>query len=500
MIWPKISNLFLFLALVAGSGLFLSCETRESPESRPNVIVLVSDDQGYGDFSAYGGAETVDTPNLDRLAARGTRFTNAYVTAPICSPSRVALLTGRYQQRWGSYGYSSVHLPQEEITLAELLQDQGYATGIVGKAHYGSPTGPTSSHFPLNHGFDTFYGREEGTIDYVRHSREAADKYPPDLADHMGVGPFWDDSTEVEPDGYSTDLFTERALQFIEDHRDEPFFLMLSYNEVHLFTHQLSDEHLERHDLDKVPELQAGSTRDEYLDWYVNTVAPNTPDGRKRYLIHLNELDASVGKVLDKLEDEQLTENTLVVYLSDNGGSPRTYADNAPLSGNKYTLAEGGIRVPFLISWPDHLPEGKTSDELVTSLDVVPTVAGALGVDLPADRTYDGIDLMPHLRQERAELDRSTLYWTGFKPFETSPPDHPEGSPQALLHERTGDSHGWAVRDDEYKLRFLGETREFKLYNVAEDPGEHHDLSDQMPQKVSQMRKDWEQWFERVGR
>jgi len=494
----------VFGALVVAMGsLSTPCHGQDVAEARPpNVLLLIADDQGYGDFGAYGGAADASTPHLDRLAARGTRFTNAYVTAAICSPSRDGLLTGRYQQRWGSYGYGSAHLPADETTLAELLREQGYATAMIGKAHYGSVDGATgvdAPGFPLNHGFDTFFGRRGGTIDYVRHARGVADTYAPDIASQMGIGPFWEDTTRVDQYGYTTNLFTERALDFIGQPREQPFFLMLSYNAVHLFIHQFTDVQLARQGFEDVPELAPGTESWEtYLRWYVRTVEPNTPQGRERYLTHLEKMDRSVGRVLGKLERTGQARRTLIVFLSDNGGSPFNYSKNAPLSGNKYTVAEGGIRVPFVVSWPARLPQGKVSDELVSALDVFPTVAAAAGATLPPDRPYDGTSLLPYLTGEQAGIDRNTLYWTGFQPLEAEPPDPPPGSPRAFMLSRQGDRHGWAVRHGDYKLRFLGESRTYRLYDVADDPGEHRDLSDRQPERVERLRRMWTTWHKKM--
>ena len=284
-------SLFLFTLF------FSSCHTSKKQEvpPKPNIIIIVSDDQGYGDFSAYGGAPDVHTPHMDTLAKRGVRFTYAYAPSTISSISRCGLLTGRYPQRWGSFDGSNAHLPDEEITLAEQLKNHGYVTAIYGKSFYGKANGPNDPNFPLNHGFQEFYGREGEIIDYVRHKKRDRRRYPDEMADYLGVGPWYENDSLADQQGYSTDLITDRALSFIDHHQNTPFFLMVSYNAVQQFIHQMTDEQLKQERMEKVPEwMPKKKTWEDYQEWYKKIVGSNTLQGRLMYLFHLQKIDESI--------------------------------------------------------------------------------------------------------------------------------------------------------------------------------------------------------------
>jgi len=466
--------------------------------NKPNVLLIITDDQGYGDFSAYGGAADAQTPHLDNLASRGVRFTQAYVSMSVCSPSRMAMLTGRQQQRWGVYNFGA-RFPESEITLAEQLKAQGYQTGMVGKAHYGPVSGPGEAEFPTSHGFNYFFGKEGGTMDYIRHKISDRKGFSTKMANHLGVGPFWENDKQVDMEGYSTDIIRDKSLQYINEHKDKPFFLMVSFNAVHLFTHQIPDEDLKLMGIDKVPDWDpATGDWDEYLEWYVNTVRPNTPQGRERYLYHLNKLDEAIGSLTDKLKQEGLDENTIVVFASDNGGSPRTYADNMPLTGNKYILEEGGIRVPFVMSWPKHLPQGKVYEQTVSGMDIFPTLHAALNIELP-QTNIDGKNLLPYINGENSDNPHEWLFWTGF---------HLKGKPRAYddpngalaRHDKTyyGDETGWAVRYQNWKLRYYGRTDTYGLFDLDKDISEQHNLADQHPDLVEKMTTRFFEWHEEI--
>ena len=230
-------------------GLILSgcgTKTNSGPEL-PNIILIVSDDQGYADLSINGTLDDVSTPNLDRLAASGIRFTQAYATSPICNTSRCAIITGVYQQRFGMQWYGGPGISEwDNPTMAELLKEAGYTNGYVGKVHYGRPNGPGARNYPLEHGFDEFFGSENARIHYLKHSREAIDTFDalraknPEPSNSWGMGPFRDGEEEVDMEGLSTEIFGEKARDFIARHQSHPFFLYLSFNAVHNFTHQLT--------------------------------------------------------------------------------------------------------------------------------------------------------------------------------------------------------------------------------------------------------------------
>ena len=468
---------------------------QDAIKNKPNILLIVSDDQGYADFSAYGDLKEARTPNLDRLAESGVRFTNAYVTMSICSPSRCGFLTGRYQQRWGVYSYGA-KLPGDEITIAEQLKAAGYKTGMVGKSHYGGYNGPEASEFPLNHGFDEFFGREGGTMDYLRHTVNDSEPFTPYMANHLGIGPWYDNDSLTDQQGYSTDLITDRALDFIERNRNQSFFLFLSFNEVHNFTHQIPEEDLQQMGLGKVPDWEpVEGTWDEYMEWVVDAIEPNTPQGRQRYLYHLRELDDAVGRIQKKLEETGLKENTLIIFFSDNGGSPATYSNNDPLRGHKYLLEEGGIRVPFVISWPAIFPKKAVYHPMISSLDIFPTIHAASGMEIPQDRDYDGMNLIPYITGELSSEPHDALFWTGFSLEAEKPVFDDPASPNARYYRQIGgDRHGWAIRHKNWKLRYFGETHNYALYDLENDVGELENLIEQNPEiaeKLKKMFKDW---------
>ncbi|RCW37597.1 sulfatase [Marinilabilia salmonicolor] len=499
----RFGSYFLAMEVTAAVGL-LGCgspdaDTSGKPGAQPNVLLIVSDDQGYADFGAFGGRSDVKTPNLDNLANSGVRFSNAYVTMSICSPSRMSILTGRQQQRWGVYNYGA-SLPDSEITLAEQLKEQGYSTGMVGKSHYGSYAGPEAPEFPTNHGFDYFYGKEGGTMDYLRHKAADREDFTTKMANHLGIGPFWENEQLKDTTGYSTDIILDKSLEFINRHQRDPFFLMVSFNAVHLFTHQIPEEDLKKMGVEKVPDWDPETgTWAEYLEWYVNTVKPNTPEGRKRYLYHLHRMDDAIGALLGNLEEKGLRENTIVVFISDNGGSPRTYAINDPLRGNKYILDEGGIRVPMVVSWPEKIKGGRVFDKMVSGMDIFPTLHDALGMEMPRDREIDGVSLLPAIQGEVAEAPHEWLFWTGFHPTgEPKTYDDPDGA--LARHDRTynGDLNGWAVRYGNWKLRFYGTSGTYGLYDLSADIGESNNLAKRHPELVERMMSRYYQWHENI--
>ncbi len=417
--------------LLSGSGLHTNICAKDSQKTKrkPNVLLIIADDQGYADFGVFGGAADVHTPNLDNLAAMGTRFSNGYVTASISSPSRCGILTGRYQQRWGVSDYAAT-LPATEITIAEQLKAEGYRTCYIGKSHYGGAKKQIS-----------------------------------------GIGQFWDNDVLVNKTDYSINSLTERCLDFIDRNKKHPFFLMVSFNAVHLFIHQLTKEQLEADGFKNVPDWNpTEDTYKSYLDWYVNTVKPNTPEGRKRYLIHLQELDKAVGKLIKKLKRKRILKNTLIIYLSDNGRSPRTYANNT-LKGNKYILEEDGIRVPYLMVMPGTIPKGLVYKPMVSSLDIFPTIMSVIDVEMPSEIDYDGVNLIPFITNKNKKQPHEALYWTG------------------------GDKTGWAIRKGNWKLRYFGIDKKYELYNLATDISETKDLSVHEPEMLQEMKGLFFEWL-----
>lgn len=444
---------------------------------RPNILLIVSDDHGHADRSALGSPDA-RTPALDRLAAEGTTFTDAYVTAPICSPSRAALITGRYQQRWGATWFDSSEIGPDR-TIAERLRDAGYATGYFGKVHYGSEAGPHDRGAPPRHGFDeSFYGlagQSMGRLHYLRHSRADVDAYG-DAAEAMGVQPLWQGDEPVEVDEFLTDAFADRAASFIERHRDEPFFAMVAFNAVHNFAWQLPAHELERRGLPAFEDWHPGAA--EYLDWYDGAISPNLPNGRAYYLAQLERMDQSIATLLTTLDDLGLADDTIVVYLTDNGGSACNFGDNGELRGTKYTLWEGGIRVPFLVRWPEVAPAGASHDQVVSALDLAATFSAAAGA---ATDDLDGLDLVDVLA---------------------------EGAGHTALHWDC--DWQWAVRQGDWKLSWCDASSPtahyirtvehtsagdgYFLADLARDRAERHDLSAAHPEVVADLVARHQAW------
>ncbi|MEV0644295.1 sulfatase-like hydrolase/transferase [Phytomonospora sp. NPDC050363] len=462
-----------------------------TPPRRPNVVWIVSDDHGYADRSRLGIHPAVRTPALDRLAEEGVSCTEAYVSAPICSPSRAGIVSGTHQRRWGVRWFDDAAFPPDHIpTVAEVFKDSGYATGYFGKVHYG-PEGPGDRACPDNHGFDEAYyglaGMQQGRLNYLRHSRAAVDEYGPEASWRMGVQPMFDGGEESELEGFLTTELGDRARDFATRHAAEPFFLQLAFNAVHNFCWQLPDDELAKRGLPERADWDENVS--DYVDWYDGAISPKLEHGREYYLAQLELMDAEVGRLLDTLDRLGLSEDTLVVYTTDNGGSTCNYGDNTPLAGTKYTLWEGGVRVPLIARWPaGGLPAGQDRDGLVSTLDLMPTALAAAGVDPARWDHCDGVDQLAHWRGEE-ESGHRALYWdSGFQ---------------------------WAVRDARFKLRYAdGDSPTAKgilqvehtsvgdglaLYDLAADPGETRDLAAERPEVVTRLRADWSRWHETVG-
>ena len=434
-----------FLLLL--SWLFASNTGIWAGVAQPNIVLIIADDLGYGDLGCYGAADA-STPHLDRLAERGMRFTDAYVTAPICSPSRAGLLTGRYQQRFGyfdNWDTELVGLPSSEFTLAQLLRREGYRTSLVGKWHLGySP-----NQHPTELGFDEFYGFLQGAHDYYDLSLPSIapekSSFQKRLRPFAGDSPFneplYRNTEPVSDRGYLTERFSDEAVGFIERNHRQPFFLVLSYSAPH------APQQAPR---EQVARFQTG---DPIRDAYLAMVAV---------------LDTGVGEISKTLSRLGLEKNTLIFFISDNGGweskdsDPYWYSgsSNAPFRGGKRRLYEGGIRVPVIVSWPGEIPAGSTSSQLVSSLDVLPTCLAAAGSQLLRDRIFDGHNLL-ELPPDGTPL-RDHLVWT-------------------MEPDRT-----YAVRKGRWKLIHLeGET---ELFDLSQDSGEKQDLSVRNPDRVAQLQ------------
>ena len=382
----------------------------------PNFVVILADDLGYADVG-FQGLQDFATPNIDRLAARGVRFTNAYVSHPYCSPSRAGLLTGRYQHRFGHVHNPKFRagegLPLSETLLPQALAEAGYMSGIVGKWHLGD----APRFHPLKRGFDEFFGLLGGGHDYFKSAGADAREYLIPLEAH---------GEPVPVEGYLTEQLTEAALDFVRRHAGHPFFLYLSYNAPH-------------GPLQAPPEL---------LD-RVNSISDPR---RQTYAAMVTSLDDGVGEVLALLEELGISEGTMVFFLSDNGGPTLANAsDNTPLRATKGTVYEGGVRVPFVLAWPGQLPAGRAYDAPVSALDIFPTVVGTAGIETATN--LDGVNLMPYLLGAESAPPHEQLFW----------------------HSDEGGQ--FATRTAEHKLvRVLA--REPELYAIGEDISESSPVSE----------------------
>ena len=454
--------------------------------ARPNVVVILSDDHGYADRGACAVDPRVLTPHLDALAAGGVTCTDAYVTAPICSPSRAGLIAGRYQARWGVHWFGDSAFPSAYPSIAERFTELGYATGYLGKVHYGKED-VGDRGCPPHHGFaETFYGlagQQMGRLNYLHHSEAAVDEYGPAASWRMAVQPMLEGDEPVELEGFLTDELGRRACEFITRHESEPFFLQLSFNAVHNFCWQLPAEELRRRGLPGCSDW-TGDAEPDYADWYDGVISPNLEHGREYYLAQLELMDAQIGNVLGTLDRLGLADDTIVVYLTDNGGSTCNYADNTPLRGTKYTLWEGGIRVPFLVRWPaGGIAGGRRCDGVVSSMDLYPSLLSAAGADVSAYADADGRDQL--------EL------WRGG-----------ESAGHGELHWDVG--YAWAVRAGDWKLSYTdgasataqglrivehaepGDGR--RLTDLRNDPGETSDLADERPDVLADLLARHDAW------
>lgn len=414
------------------------------PKTRkPNIVILLADDLGYADTSMHGSKD-IKTPNIDSIANNGVRCTNGYVSAPYCSPTRAGLLTGRYQQRFG-HEFNPViaknggkdGLPLDQRTIADLLRASGYVTGLIGKWHLGEE----KEQHPQSRGFDDFFGFLTGMHSYVE-------------ADDKNQGPILRGRDKAKLDGYLTDVLSKEATQFIERNKDRPFFLYLAFNAVH--------------------------TPMEAPDPALKEFAGVKDENRRKYLAMTRKLDDAVGQVLAKLRELNLEEDTIVFFLSDNGGPTTKFAPNGslnfPLRGSKGDTWEGGIRVPFVVMWKGTLPANKTYDHPVISLDILPTSLAAAKANPKLDKSLDGVNLLPFLEGKKTEAPHDALFWRF-------------GSQMAI---RKGDYV--LVRPSMGTKEYENIAKSPLLFNLKDDIGQQKDLAAKEPDRVRAMQAEWDRW------
>ena len=467
--WPS-----LIRWLLLGSLLW---QTEVTEARQPNILLICADDLGYGELGCQGNTE-IPTPHIDSLAAEGTRFTQGYVTAPYCSASRAGFMTGRYQTRFGyefnPIGADNEHpdagLPSSELTLAEHLKSGGYATGLIGKWHLGGH----ANYHPHRHGFDEFFGFTheghyfvpppyQGVTTMLRRKslpggqegRWISKNQHLILTTHMGNNePAYDANNPIVRDGqpivestYLTSALAREASLFIRRHQERPFFLYLSFNAVHSPL-QATNEELER--FKHIPDIH-----------------------RRIFAAMLTSMDKAIGRVLKTLTELQLENETLIFFLSDNGGPTRELTSkNGPLRGEKGTVYEGGLRVPFILKWPGKILAGKVEKRPVLSLDIFATAAAAANLPVPSNKPLDGVNLLSYLPSSSDRLPHENLYWR-------------LGTRSAL---RSGD---WKIVRQKASRKTGPSPGSWELYHLAEDISESNNLADQHPDQVVKLEALW---------
>ena len=429
----------------------------QRPPRRPNVIVILMDDLGVHDLGCLG-ANDLKTPNIDRLASSGVRFTNWYSNAPVCAPARAALMTGRYPLRAGMPA-NGLNLPSKEKTVASVLKTGGYATALTGKWHLGS----TPDTVPNAHGLDYFYGFHSGCVDYYSH------RYYWGEPKTVNYHDLWRNRDEIFDDGrYLTERITQEAVGFIDTHRTSPFFLYCAFNAVHYPMH--------------VPR--------KYIDRF-----PHLGRERQTYAAMLSAADDGVGEILRAVASAGIRDNTVIFFLGDNGATtearaglnqqPATAGDNAPFRGFKFSVFDGGMHVPALMSWPGVVPANQIVRELAMTADILPTVCKAAGVPLPADRTIDGFDILP-VASSHARSPHDSIYWANGKQLAVR-----RGEWKLVID---GIEYG---RTEASRKPLQGDDALF-LSNLADDPGESHNLRHEHPQLVDELATAAHRWRETV--
>ena len=421
---------------------------------QPNIVLIMADDLGYGDVGCYGCSD-IHTPAIDSLAAEGVRFTTFYSNAPECTPTRTALLTGRYQHRVGglecALGIGNVGryddairlrrtndmgLPVEETSIACMLKDAGYVTAISGKWHLGYE----SKFFPLKHGFDSWFGSVGGSVDYFHH------------IEYTGEPVLYENDKLVKREGYLTDLITDEAVKFVQRRQRTPFFLYVAYTAPHTPYQGPDDEKTE-----PIPQ------------------ADYNKGSRETYGAMVERMDQGIGRILNGLNDAGLAENTLVIFMSDNGAN--STGNNSPFSGYKGNLFEGGIRVPCIVKLPGVLARGAVSDQPCMTMDFSCSIVRAAGAKAPPGRAFDGMDILQAVSTKQP-IQKRTLFWRARRALRTRK----------------------AVRDGSLKYICLQNGDDVKeyLFDLERDPAEKKNLLDDQPENVRKLKTLLQNWQQEV--
>ena len=432
---------------------------------KPNVIVIMTDDLGYQDVG-FNGSTDIPTPNIDRIANNGVTFTNGYTSYAVCGPSRAGFITGRYQQRFGfernpqyKTDDPNMGLPKEEKTIAEYLKTVGYTSGVIGKWHLGAHI----SNHPLNRGFDEFYGHLGGGHTYFPENLTIKDSYFTgeyiQIPDEKDPSKTWKGAAEIasyrtwimknhEPVKtfkYLTEEFSDAAVDFVERNQEEPFFLFLSYNAPHA-------------------PLQASQ---KYLDRFEHI----SDKKRKTYAAMVSAVDDGVGLVLDKLSELGLDENTMVFFLSDNGGpETKNGSNNGILREGKGSIYEGGFRVPFALQYKGTIEPQKKYDYPVSSLDIFGTIADLSKVAISKEKPLDGVNIVPYINGGIS------------------------GNPHQYIYIRKFDNQLYSVRDGDLKLIVKTKLNRKELYNLKEDKSESINIASKYPEEVNRLQEVLNRW------
>jgi arylsulfatase A-like enzyme len=416
------------------------CNAQSASATRPNIVLVITDDLGWADLGSYGATD-IRTPNLDALAREGLRLTDFYANGVTCSPTRAGLISGRYQQRYGietpipnADRAGDLGLPATGLSLPQLLKNHGYATALIGKWHLGYV--PEKS--PNAHGFDYFFGLKSGYHDYYTHHGGDGE---PDL---------WENDKPIEATGYTTELVTARAVRFIEEHKSERFFIDVAYTAPH-WPYQVPGS----------PSVAPNNARH---------VMPQDLETSQRpdYAAMVEHLDQQIGVLLAAIERADVADDTIVIFTNDNGGE--WLSSGGPLFGRKWTVFEGGIRVPTIVRWPKRIPAGAVSDQVGITMDLTASILAATGTPVPADARLEGTNLFPVWEGRAPELER-TLFWRA----------------------GTGAAKQAAVRRGDWKL--LVDGPHTYVFNLRNDPGERNDLAkwrQDLAQELQPLLATWE--------
>ncbi|MFI3249144.1 MAG: sulfatase-like hydrolase/transferase [Rikenellaceae bacterium] len=507
--------------LLTAASLILTLSASAKEQTLPNVVLLVVDDMGYNDMSfretALSDVKKYGTPAIDALAQSGAYFANGYATCPISSPARNGILTGCYQERWGNYGFGDGGLDPNRMTIAQYLKALGYATKHIGKVHLNG--GPVEH--PMDHGFDEFMGFINHSWDYKRLSEKDKEavlakgaKEAEVSKGDQALGALWRDrdpqGVDIDsPDAYTTEVFTDEAIEFMERKSSkEPFFIQLAYNALHSPTYVVDEKYAERVGLEYTPWDREAESWD-YPYWDPSKISKydfhqNNANlkmirktGRKRYLSQLLALDDSVAAIREKLKELGELDNTIIVFVSDNGGELSGYSNNDPLNGQKYMLGEGGIRIPMMISYPDQIKPNRATNSIVSAMDIFPTIVAYTGGEAPE---FDGKSLVPVIKKPKTEI-HDVLAWdvgTILSPSATEPMSgYAVRKGDWKMTYNCADNHiSWTIDDDGYASYFtpLSYPTGLTLHNLKDDPQELRDLSKENPEKLEELLTIYKEW------